>query len=153
MIHYFVINMQANYSDFINKYLMKIFIAILTVVCIALIKYIGMFEQKRNIYHIDLIQSAVTQHHDTESMMPQQPVESKIILFWTPNYLPAQSSSFSCFPYQCQFTKDRTQFNKSNGVIFAHFGSKYCIYIFIYKLHVFYIQREVKYITIIFFIF
>ena len=121
-------NKESNYSGLMQKYEMKILIAILTVSCIGFVIYIEMVEQGRNNYHVDLNQSAVTQ----KSIMSQESLEHKMILFWTPNTLPDQSSSFNCFPYQCQFTKNRSQFSQSDGVIFRHFGSKYCIYIFIY---------------------
>ena len=115
--------MESNYSGLIPKYEMKIFIATLTVSCIGFVTYIEMVQQGRNNYHIDLNQSAVTH----KLIMPQESLEHKMILFWTPNYLSDQSSSFNCFPYQCQFTKNRSQFNQSNGVIFRHLRSKYCI--------------------------
>ena len=117
--------------------LISISIIFLTMVYFVVIINFKMIAQKMNPNY--LIQSLLTE----TPTVPMGPLDSKIILFWTGNYLPDQSSNFNCSPYQCQYTKNRSQFNQSDGVIFEVMSeSKYCIYIFIYMIYFPFREKE-----------
>ena len=128
--------MENNSAGCTLKFIFIIIIFLIMAYLVVIVNF-EMIKQKMTPNY--LIQQLLT---ETPSV-PMEPLESKIILFWTGNYLPDQSSNFNCSPYQCRFTKNRSQFNQSDGVIFEVMsGSKYYIYIFIYMIYFPFREKE-----------